>query len=148
MEVELYKSVGYKDRQYIKKLLTNFSVNLVGINRAIQVLLKKPEHIGLNMRLAQKYQDYAAVLNKDAKLAFLKKSNNYFKKAIKFNKATDNSTIDERIELMRLLNKSYLGSSKSVLKKIEKSFKNVEKKYEGLFFYKTLPCSSNKECYT
>lgn len=131
----LYKSVGYKDKQFVKKLLINFSINLAGINRATQILLKKPEHVGLNMRLAQKYQDYAVVLKKDARVAFLKKSNKYLKKSKKLNKKGDKPITDERIELLRILNKSYFGNARSVLKKIDKTFKIVDKKNEGLFFF-------------
>jgi len=132
---ELYKSVGYKDKNAILKLLTNFSVNLGGINRANQILLKKPDHVGLNLRVAQKYQDYASVLKKEAKFSFIRRSNYYLKIAKKLNKEVANLMIDERIDLLKILNKSYIGSSKSVLKKIDKTFKKVDPKNEGLFYF-------------
>jgi len=130
---ELYKSVGYKDKNAIKKLLTGFSINLAGINRASHILYKKPEHVGSNLRVAQKYQDYASVMEKDAKIAFIRRSNYYLKKAKKYNK--DNLVIDERIDLLKTLNRSYVGSAKGVLKKIDKIFKNVNSKNEGLFYF-------------
>ncbi|PCH77882.1 MAG: hypothetical protein COB98_02135 [Flavobacteriaceae bacterium] len=132
---QLYKETGYKDKKRISELLTNFSVNLAGINRVSLVLFKKQDHVGSNVRVAQKHQDYGFLLKKDAKVAFIRRSNYYLRKAKKYNKGSGNLVLDERIDLLKMLNKSYMGSPKSVLKKIDKSFKSVAVKNQGLFYF-------------
>ena len=141
---QLYASVGYKNKQYISDLLTSFSLNIASINRAMFILEKGPENVFSNLRVALKFQDVGFIINGDSKQSFIKRSNYYLKNAIKYVDKEDLITL-EKIELLKLLNKAYFKSYKSVLKKLEKGFKDVETKNKGLYLFIKYYCFSKLE---
>jgi thiol-disulfide isomerase/thioredoxin len=129
----LFTSLGYKRKQEVAKFLSEYAVNLTGINRAMFILERSKQNVYSNIRVGQKYQDASLVLKGNVRKSFLKMSNQYFKKAEKIKDTKPN--ISEKIGLLILLNKAYYYQNKSILKAIQKKYKKVEDVNKPLLTY-------------
>lgn len=142
---KLYQTVGYKGKKFIERLLKDFSVNLVFINRAMEFLQKSEDNANLNLRVAQKYQDVIFALEREAKRAFLRKSNYYLKRAKKlFSKEVSNQT-KQKIDLLQLLNRAYSNRTKSTLRRIDKiEVAKVEDSNKSLYHFIRFYCLNER----
>ena len=83
------------------------------------------------MRVAQKFQDLAFNATGYGKSAMIKRSNYYLRKAAKSTKKEEHQ-VQERIELMRLLNKALFHGHKKIIMELEKSYKDVAKSNKSI----------------
>ncbi len=131
---KLYASLGYKRKQEVAKFLTEYTVNLAEVNRAMLILDKSKQNVYSNIRVGQKYQDAALVLKgRNVRKSFLTMSNHFFKKAKKLKEIKPK--ISEKIALLILLNKAYFHQNKSVLKAIQKKYKKIDDSNKSLLTY-------------
>lgn len=137
----LYSSVGYKDKHTIEKLLENFTVNMSSIYPALTILEKSEHNVYSNLRAAQKYQDAGFVLQGDSHKAFIHLSNLYLKKGHKL--IEDDNKLEEKVNLLMLLNRVYLGGEKGVLKNLDKNFSSIEDANIALYTYIQFVCHNN-----
>lgn len=141
---KLHSFIGYKDKNFMLKFLKNFSVNLSTVHQALTILDKSETSVFSNIRVAQKFQDLGFMLTDEARRSFLKCSNNYLKQSEKLTKKEE-PKVAEKIELLHLLNKAYFHNFKSVLKKLNKDFKEVDDSNKCLHNYIQFYCYSNIE---
>ncbi len=133
----LYKSSGYKRKNNIKKLLTSFSINLYRINGAMKIWQKSKKKFSPNLRVGLRYQEVIPFLKGKAKRSFFKESNHYLKQAHKFLK--NDAIKEEKIELLKLLNKAYYGKTESVLEEL-KELKNINSQNLSLYHFMKYYC--------
>ena len=132
----IYSSIGYKDKDHMKKILEEFSVNMVTIYPALDIYTKSQDNFNSNLRVAQKYQDVAYYLKEEGKRSFLKQSSTYLNNAYKINKKGDTSEeLSEKVGLLKILNSAYNERYKFVLKKLDKDFKNVSDSNKSLYLF-------------
>ena len=132
----IYSSIGYKDKDHMKKILEEFSVNMVTIYPALDIYTKSQDNFNSNLRVAQKYQDVAYYLKEEGKRSFLKQSSTYLNNAYKINKKGDTSEeLSEKVGLLKILNSAYNERYKFVLKKLDKDFKNVSGSNKSLYLF-------------
>ena len=132
----IYSSIGYKDKDHMKKILEEFSVNMVTIYPALDIYTKSQDNFNSNLRVAQKYQDVAYYLKEEGKRSFLKQSSTYLNNAYKINKNGDTSEeLSEKVALLKILNSAYNERYKFVLKKLDKDFKNVSDSNKSLYLF-------------
>jgi len=136
---ELHSSVGYKDKKQVSKLLNSFTVNLTGVNRAMDILNKDDNNTFSNLRVALKFQNASMNLGKDGQRAFLNRSEFYLKTALKYSDK-DNKVLEEKIGLLRLLNKAYGKRYKKVLKSLDKEYKTIDESNKSLYYFTKLYC--------
>ncbi|HKJ07319.1 MAG TPA: thioredoxin family protein [Flavobacteriaceae bacterium] len=145
---ELYSSIGYKDKNFMLKVLKNFAVNLTTIHAALQILEKDLDNMNSNLRVSQKFQDVAFFLDDDARRSFLRKSNFYLKKTEKCMEDKD-PILEQKVSLLKLLNKAYGNVNKSVFKAIENDFNDLHsnnlKLYNYIKFYSLFNKSKEEE---
>lgn len=137
---ELHSFIGYRDKVQTLKILNNFSVNMTTVHQALTILEKSETSVYSNIRAAQKFQDMGFVLEGDAKKSFIARSNSYLKASSKFAEAND-VKINQKIELLQLLNRAYFKSYKGTLKKLDKGFKNIDESNKGLYNYIQFYCN-------
>lgn len=138
---KLYASVGYKDKRTIEKILQNFSLNMSSIYPALTMLDKSEHNVYSNLRVAQKYQDVGFVIEGDAHKSFLQISNSYLKTGHKL--IENNKALAEKVDLLVLLNKAYLGGEKGALKNLDKNFSSIEDANVALYNYIEFVCHNN-----
>ncbi len=137
---KLFSSLGYKSKSEVSKFLTNFSVNLTSINRAMLILDKSKKNVYSNIRVGQKFQDASIFLKGKVHKSFLRISSGYLKTAEKIKGVKP--IVLQKIKLLELLNKAYFHQSKSVLKTIHKKYENVDTSNLALLTYIKL-CANN-----
>lgn len=137
----LYHSVGYKDKSKTSKLLKEFSINMSNIYPSLTILDKSQDNVYSNLRVAQKYQDVGFILNHNTQKSFLHISNEFFKKGLKLIK--DDASLTEKVNLLLLLNKVYLGGEKSALKNLDKKFNSIDESNIALYNYVEFVCYKN-----
>ncbi len=137
----LYSSVGYKSKHTIEKLLNNFSINMSRVYPALTVLEKSNHNVYSNLRVAQKYQDIGFVIEGDAHKSFLQISNSYLKTGHKL--IENDKALAEKVDLLVLLNKAYLGGEKGALKNLDKKFSSIEDANVALYNYIEFVCYNN-----
>ncbi|SDX30876.1 Thioredoxin-like [Lutibacter oricola] len=137
---ELYSFIGYRDEIQTLKILKNFSINMSSIYQALTILEKSKDNLYSNLRVAQKFQNVAFMLTDDSKKSFLKRSNKYLRESESLAKNSEKK-VKEKIALLHLLNKAYNKSYKSVLKKLPKEFKEVDKSNKCLYNYIEFYCN-------
>lgn len=135
----LYSSMSYKDKNFMQKLLKEFSINMATVNQALTILEKDEENVYSNLRVAQKFQDAIMFLDGEAKKGFVNRSNYYLKTGSKL-VPKENKALIEKTALLRLLNKAYTGGAKSALKTLGKDFNNFESTNESLAKYIEFVC--------
>lgn len=135
----LHSSVGYKDKKQISKLLKSFSVDFTGVNQAMRILEKEVDNVYSNIRVGIKFQNASIDIEGDAKKACLKRSDFYLKRSLKLAGKEDKS-LEEKIKLLRLLNKAYAKRYKKTLKLLDKEFKSVESSNNSLFYFAKFYC--------
>lgn len=135
--------VGYRNKYTMLEILKEYSINLSTINQSLFILEKEESNVYSNIRVAQKLQDASFVLNENPKKSLLKRSSIYLRNAEK-NVSKDDVVLNQKIELLELLNKAYYKNYNSALKQLDK-FEAVENTNKALYYYIQFFCYYNLE---
>ena len=116
----LYQKVGFIDKFELNELLSSFPNNIASINQLHQQASDSQQNPYLNFMLASEYQKYGSVLEKEARRAFLSRSDAYFRQAVKNCRAENDTLLVEKTKLFQCLNDVLENKAKRSIKTIEK----------------------------
>lgn len=116
----LYQHVGSMSKLELNEVLRSFPNSVATINQLIQQTSDSPRNPYLNFTLAAEYQKYASVLEKEARRAFLSRSNAYFRQAAKNCREKHDTLLIEKTQLFQCLNNVLQNKARRSIRTIEK----------------------------
>ena len=118
----IYRQMSYKRKSEVLSLLRKYALNTKYLNADLSNYYMEDNFVN-SLRLAAKYQDYSLLIKKDVKRDILNLSMIYVNEAKKILKKAEPETKEvymQKIELLKIQEKSILGKPQKALKILSK----------------------------
>lgn len=132
----VYKSMSYKPKAEVIKLLEMFSLNTSFLNKELLTFHKKDNYVNA-MRIASKYSDFSLYIDDTVRSYFLNTSNSYFElaeKRLSQDKPQNQEMMLQRISLYEIKSLLIKGKMKKAKKQLSKLGKDeIDKINKSMF---------------